>query len=129
LEKLRQIIEQQGGDPKVIDDYGRLPVAQSAHLFNAPASGYVTGLDAEKIGMAAMRLGAGRNQTEDAIDPAVGVLLTVEVGQPVRKGEPVMIVHANDERLAHALPLLREAIEIGPEPPTATMIIWGEVTE
>jgi pyrimidine-nucleoside phosphorylase len=130
LEKFRQIIVQQGGDPKVIDDYGRLPAAPSRILLRTESSGYVTGLHAEKIGIAAMRLGAGRNRADDVIDPAVGVMLQAEVGQAVKAGDPVFEVHYRDaNRLSDALPLLREAIEIGSDPPTATLIVWGEVTE
>jgi pyrimidine-nucleoside phosphorylase len=130
LEKFRQIIVEQGGDPKVIDDYGRLPTTPSRILLRTESSGYVTGLHAEKIGIAAMRLGAGRNRADDVIDPAVGVMLQAEVGQAVKAGDPVFEVHYRDaNRLSDALPLLREAIEIGSDPPTATLIVWGEVTE
>ena len=73
LERFRRIIEQQGGDPRVVDDYDRLPKASARQIVTAPRSGYVSRLDAELIGRASVSLGAGRDRVEDMIDPAVGI--------------------------------------------------------
>jgi pyrimidine-nucleoside phosphorylase len=130
LEKFQRVIELQGGDPKVIDDFARLPTAPAQHLVRAESSGYVVGLNAERIGVGAMLLGAGRNRAQDAIDPAVGVMIRGHIGEYVRTGDPILEIHYRDEaKLAEALPLFRQAIQIGAEPPTSTLIVWGEVTE
>ena len=129
LDKLRQIIEQQGGNAKVIDDYTLLPSAPAQHLVRTESAGYITALHADKIGVGAWRLGAGRHRADDAIDPAVGVVIKAHVGEAVRPDEPVLEVHYRDpSRLADALPLLQDAIQVSLDPPTSTMVIWGEVS-
>jgi pyrimidine-nucleoside phosphorylase len=70
LARFQSIVESQGGDPRVVDDYGRLPAASGQHPVAAARSGYVTGLDAELIGRASVALGAGRDRVGDAVDPA-----------------------------------------------------------
>jgi hypothetical protein len=69
------MVQQQGGDPRVVDDYGRLPSAPGRAVFAAERAGYVTELDAELVGRAAMVLGAGRDRVDDVVDPGVGVIL------------------------------------------------------
>src|SRR5258707_10738525 len=64
LERFRRIIEHQGGDPRVIDDYGRLPSAPGRHVIPAPRSGFVTYVDAELVGRASVALGAGRDTVD-----------------------------------------------------------------
>lgn len=113
LEKLRDIIAHQGGDPAVVDDYRRLPTAPKRYLFRAERSGYVVDLNAELVGRAAMVLGAGRDRVEDVIDPAVGLVLQAVPGDRVRAGEPLAEVHYGAPvRLEWALPLLEYAWEI-----------------
>jgi pyrimidine-nucleoside phosphorylase len=124
LEKFRQIIAQQHGDPSVVDDPSRLPHAPKQHLVRAPRSGYITTLDAELIGRAAMHLGAGRDRVDDVIDPSVGVVLASAWAQEVRAGDAVFEVHYHDEaKLAQALPLLDESCRIGDEAPTIRPLI------
>ncbi|HSC29876.1 MAG TPA: thymidine phosphorylase [Vicinamibacterales bacterium] len=113
LEKFRQIIENQGGDPHVVDDYSRLPSTSDHHSIAAPRDGHVTALDAERIGRAAVVLGAGRARLDEAIDAGVGVEVTAPVGARVRAGEPVLVArHRCGRGLADALPLLEGAIVI-----------------
>ena len=128
LERFRRIIEQQGGDPRVIDDYTRLPAVSLRHLITAPRGGFVTHLDAELVGRASVALGAGRDWAEDSIDPAVGIMVRAEVGDPVRAGEPILELYYRDHaRLAHAIDRATQAITIGDEPPAARPLIVGEV--
>jgi pyrimidine-nucleoside phosphorylase len=129
LEKLRAIIAQQGGDPRVADDYSRLPAAPERTVFAAPRSGFVKGLDAELIGRAAMALGAGREKVDDTIDPAVGVVVRAKRGEQVRAGAPLVDIHYRDpSRLETALALLRQACEIEDEPPERQPLILGTVS-
>jgi pyrimidine-nucleoside phosphorylase len=96
LRKFQEIIRAQGGDPEAIVDYSRLPRAKSTEDLVAPRDGFVTGIDTEGVGMAAVALGAGRQRTDSKIDPAVGFTLLRKVGEAVKAGEPVVRVHYND---------------------------------
>lgn len=80
LERLRRVVQTQGGDPGVLDDLTRLPVPSVLCEVPSPRKGYVTAIRARTIGQAAMRLGAGRARIEDQIDHAVGVLLNKKCG-------------------------------------------------
>jgi pyrimidine-nucleoside phosphorylase len=125
LEKFRQIIEQQGGDPRVVDDYNRLPSAPHRAIFAADRCGFVTELDAELVGRATTILGAGRNRVEDAIDPAVGAIVKAKPGELVQEGDAVVELHYRDAScLGTALALLRQACRIGDTaPPLAKLIL------
>jgi pyrimidine-nucleoside phosphorylase len=128
LEKFRRVVERQGGDPRVVDDYGRLPTAPHRAPVAADRDGYVIDVDAEQVGVGAMRLGAGRNRAEDEIDHAVGVVIRAPVGVRVRAGDPVLEVHYRDEGLlGSAMPQLRAAVTIGDEAPTWTSLILEQV--
>ena len=128
LDRFRRIIEHQGGDPRVVDDYRRLPAAPSRHVLTAPRNGYVTTLDAELIGRASVSLGAGRDRVEDAVDPAVGVMLTAKVGDEVRQGDPILELHYRDQtKLDQAIGRATAAIAIGDAPPSLGPLIVGEV--
>ena len=125
LERLKAIIERQGGNPRVIDDYGLMPHAPAEHVINADIDGFVTDLDAGRIGRAVVVLGGGRDKVDDVIDPAVGIMIPATVGDAVRAGDPVLRVqYRSKERLQDALPLLMEAVRIGESPrPMAPLII------
>lgn len=116
LEKLRRIIANQGGDPRVVDDYSRLPSAPDRDLVRAPRDGVVVAMRAEAVGRAAVDLGAGRDRLDASIDPAVGFRVLAPVGTAVRRGDPVIEIHHRSGRgLDEARQLLDTAIEIGEE--------------
>jgi pyrimidine-nucleoside phosphorylase len=128
LDVFRRIIAWQGGDPAVVDDYGRLPAAAHQHAVVSPRGGYVSSIDAMGIARAAMSLGAGRDRVDATIDPAVGIVLAVERGDEVRPGQPLAELHHNDHRrLFEAIGGVSEAIVIGPEPPAPAPIVIDEV--
>jgi pyrimidine-nucleoside phosphorylase len=128
LERFRQIIEIQGGDPKVVDDYGRLPHVSDRHVVAASRGGFVTALDAELVGRASVALGAGRDRVEDPIDPAVGIMVVAKPGDAVRAGDPVLEMHYRDRvRLEAAVRLTSQAMTIADEAPPARRLIVGEV--
>jgi len=128
LERFRRIVEQQGGDPRIVDDYARLPTASGQHLVRAESDGYVTGLDAGLVGRASVALGAGRDRAEDPVDHAVGILVCAVPGTPVRRGEPVLDLRYRDRaRLDAALPLAGRAITIGPAAPAPAPRLVAEV--
>ncbi len=107
FEKLQQLVAAQGGDPRQLEDMHRLPQARLREDFPAPASGYLNAIDAPVLGRACTALGAGRLRKEDAIDPAVGLVMHAELGDALEKGAPLLTIYANDEgRLAAARHLL-----------------------
>jgi pyrimidine-nucleoside phosphorylase/thymidine phosphorylase len=117
LDRFRRLVAAQGGDPRVLDDPGRLPQAQNRLDLPAPRAGIVRALAARPIGQATMLLGAGRARVESRIDPAVGVLLHKKVGDPVAAGEPLCTVLINDEaHLEAALTMIGQAYDIGDGP-------------
>jgi pyrimidine-nucleoside phosphorylase len=128
LERFRQIIEAQGGDPRVVDDYQRLPRVDNRHRVTASRAGFVTTLDAELVGRASVALGAGRDRVEDPVDPAVGILVAAKPGDRVNAGDPVLELHYRDRgRLETAAALAARAIVIGDQPPAARRLVVGEV--
>ena len=129
LERFRRIIEGQGGDPRVVDDYGRLPQVPGRHEVTADRGGYVVRLDAELVGRASVALGAGRDRIEDSIDPAVGIMVRATVGDRVGAGDPVLELHYRDPgRLNAALALLARAVTIGDDRPVVRRRLVGEVS-
>jgi len=128
LERLRRIIEEQGGDAHVVDDYARLPSVADREMVSAPRDGFLVRLDAEAVGRASVVLGAGRDRVEDPVDPAVGVMVRAKPGDEVRAGDPVLEVHYRDRRrLDAAVALLSQAVVIGDERPASRPLIVGEV--
>ncbi len=117
LEKFRMVVAAQGGDARVADDPARLPAARRQVPLVAEADGYVRDVDAMGVALAALHLGAGRARAEDRVDPAVGVSGLVKVGERVVRGQPLCVVHANDDdRLSEALATLARAVVIGAAP-------------
>jgi pyrimidine-nucleoside phosphorylase len=117
LEKFTQTIARQGGDPRVVEDYSRLPHAQHEDSLVAPEDGYLAGLDAETIGRASMLLGAGRERLDSVIDPGVGLVFEKKVGDAVETGERICAIYSNDrKRVDRVRQMLRDATVIAREP-------------
>jgi pyrimidine-nucleoside phosphorylase len=124
LEAFRRIVEHQGGDPAVIDDYTRLPMAPDEHRITAARGGYVTELRAESIGRAAVALGAGRARLDESVDHGVGIEIVAPVGAFVHDGDAVLILRHRDGTGLHAaLPLATAAVAIGDAAPPAEPLI------
>ncbi|MGA9772216.1 MAG: thymidine phosphorylase [Blastocatellia bacterium] len=124
LEKLREIIEAQSGDPHVIDDYSLLPHAQHQRKIVAERSGFVQAIDTEAIGHASMLLGAGRARLDTAIDLSVGLIVEARIGDHVDKGSALATVHFNDPALAdEAVSVIASAITISDERASAPALI------
>ena len=97
FEKLKQLVKKQGGDITYIEHSEKFEHANYILPVLAEQSGYITDLNAQKIGEISMRLGAGRIKKEDTIDPSVGVALERKVGDYVEEGEILAYIHANKE--------------------------------
>lgn len=117
FEKFRQMVEGQGGNLAMIDNPELLPQAREQLGVFATENGYIAGANAEKAAIASLVLGAGRAKKEDSIDHAVGVVLTVKVGDRVRNGDKMGVIHANDLlKAGEAKALLLEAITYSSTP-------------
>jgi pyrimidine-nucleoside phosphorylase len=128
LERFRLIIETQGGDPHIIDDYSRLPAAPDRHLVRATGPGYLTHLDAELVGRASVILGAGRDRVEDPVDHSVGIMLLAKPGDLVSEGDAILELHYHDTaKRDRALELAHRAFNVGDQPLAARPVIVGEV--
>jgi pyrimidine-nucleoside phosphorylase len=125
LAKFKEWIAAQGGDLGAVDDPSLLPQAAIIQDVPAPRTGYVAGIDAMEVGLTAMLLGAGRAKKDDLVDHAVGVVLLVKIGDYVKRGEPLLTIHANDgDRLAQAQEKLLAAYTWSEDPVQAPPLLY-----
>lgn len=123
-EKWLQLAKRQGGDISVLEDPGTYSGAKYEFQFEAKKEGYITAINAQKVGMASLELGAGRNTKDDVIDPAAGILLKKKIGDEVKPGEVLFEGFTNKEQtIETAKGLLSEAVEIEPEAVTPEKLI------
>ena len=128
VEKFREIVANQGGDPRVLDDYSRLPTAPDRDVIVASRDGVVTALRAEAVGRAAVALGAGRDRLDATVDPAVGFIVVAPVGTRVRQGDPILEIHHRaGHGLAEARRLLDAAIAIAEAPAVARPLVLERI--
>lgn len=129
LEVFKDFIQAQGGNPAVVDQPELLP--QAAFTFEVPSkeSGFVSFIEADEVGTAAMLLGAGRATKESEIDLAVGIVLHKKVGDSVEAGESLATIHANTENIQQVLEILYKHIEFSAEPVTPPNLIEEIITE
>jgi len=114
LEKFSEVIALQGGDPRIVDERSRLPQALEQEDVVAQRGGVVASIACEKVGIASMLLGGGRERQDDAIDPAVGLVLHKKVGDAVEKGERLCTIYYNSEaRLEEVKRMLEESFVVG----------------
>ncbi len=122
--KFKDVIQAQGGNPQVLDRFELLPNATGAREVPSPRAGYVSVINAEDIGRASSMIGAGRDLKEDAIDPAVGVILEVKVGQKVDAGAVLCrLYYTGEDRLEGAAQLIEDAFRISATPPDSRELI------
>jgi pyrimidine-nucleoside phosphorylase len=130
LDAFRALVEAQGGDAAVVDDFRRLPLTERTKEFALAneQTMYVTRLEARSFGEAACLLGAGRTCTDSVINPSVGLELLKKVGAPVEPGEPIVRIHYQDtDTLVAAETRLRKAIQLSTEPPKQTPLIVDRI--
>ncbi len=115
--KFKEVIKAQGGDANVLDRFDLLPNATGVREILSPRNGFVTAIDAEYIGMASAMIGAGRETKEDAVDPAVGMILEVKIGQKVDAGAVLCrLYYTKDEKLEEAAELVEDAFRVSGTP-------------
>ncbi len=130
LRKLAEMIEAQGGDPLVVKDLSLLPQAARVFEVKAERSGYVTEMRTSLIGNAAKALGAGRERKEDLIDPAVGLIMRVRIGERIEAGGVLYELHAGEKSdVLAAKGLMAQAIVIGDTPVDPPPLVHRVVTQ
>lgn len=112
IEKLKELIKIQGGDETVVDNPEKLTKASNHIEVKSLKSGYISSMDAEDIGIAAMLLGAGRRTKEDKIDYAAGISLKKKIGDYVEKGETLSVLHTNLDEYKSAYDMALNALVI-----------------
>jgi pyrimidine-nucleoside phosphorylase len=129
LERFRRNVEEQGGDPRVCDDPGRLSDLTVGEVrVESEHAGYVVSVDAAEVGRALASVGGGRARVEDEIDPAVGYLARARVGQQVSAGEPLGLLYCRPgARSDAAAARIRAAYEVGDEAPNRVPELIKEV--
>ena len=129
LQKLGEMIAAQGGDSRVCDDVSLLPKAPVIRPMLSDREGYLRHVDGTALGLAAQRMGAGRIQKDDVIDPAVGFVMEKRIGDFVRKGDTLCTLHARDEASALAAgKRILEALAFSDEPAPKARLLYARVT-
>jgi pyrimidine-nucleoside phosphorylase len=128
LEKFKELVQAQGGDVSYIDHPEKFPQAKHIRKLPAPKRGYVHTINAAMIARGVHLLGAGREQAHDKIDYAVGVSEIKKVGTQVKQGEPLMMIHYDDEaKLEQSLEYFKNAYRLAPKRPTPPPLIVERV--
>ncbi|XID93659.1 pyrimidine-nucleoside phosphorylase [Paenibacillaceae bacterium WGS1546] len=127
LEKFKAFLAAQGGDASVVDDPDRLPGARTKLDVPAKEAGFVSAIAAERIGVAAMLLGAGRATKDSEIDLGVGIVLHKKIGDAVAVGEPLATIYANGTNADEAMDILYASIPVRSKPVTPPALIVGEI--
>lgn len=124
LEKFRTMVRLHGGDAAVADDAAKLPRTRHQVEVHSKNTGYVAGMECEKLGVAAVVLGGGRERKEDDIDPAVGLIVHKKVGDRVDRGAPLCTVLYNSAaRLEEAKALVESAYSISTQQATPLPLV------
>ena len=128
--KFKDVIEAQAGNPQVLDRFELLPNATGVREIASPRAGYISAIDAEYIGVASSMIGAGRDTKDDTIDPAVGVILEVKVGQKVEAGGVLCrLYYTGEERVEDASQQIEDAFRISAQPPEERELILEVVSQ
>ncbi|NLY32940.1 MAG: thymidine phosphorylase, partial [Firmicutes bacterium] len=128
LDKLRELVANQGGDAGLVDQPQLLPTAQIQQEVAAPRTGWITEMDTAGIGNAAQILGAGRSKKGESIDLAVGLEILAKTGDHVEAGQPLAILHANSQAAADAAAKsLLGCYSFGEEKKEPLPLILGEI--
>ncbi len=128
--KFKEVVIRQGGDPAVLDHPGLLPSARCHLPVVSSQRGYISRIEAEEIGKAAMILGAGRNRIDSVIDPAVGIMLGKKRGDQVSRGDVLAVIHYNNEtQVRQVSKMIQKAYTITNRKPRPQPLIQEVVTQ
>ena len=122
--KFKQVVSAQGGSPQALDRFELLPNATGMREVTSPRGGYISSIDAEDIGLASNMIGAGRDRKEDVIDPAVGIILEVKVGEKVDAGSVLCrLYYTREDRVEEAAEMVEDAFRISAQKPEERELI------
>ena len=125
LEKFKDIIKAQGGNPEIAENTGLLPSAEFSNKVFAPASGFIQSIDTEKIGLAAVYLGAGRSRQGETIDYSAGIIIHKKIGDYISANEPLASVFYNNVAASRqASKAIKNAFRIGDIQPDSLPLIY-----
>lgn len=130
LDKLKEFIENQGGNSDIVDDYSLLPQAKEIIEIKAQKTGYIARIEAEEVGVCAMMLGAGRETKEDELDLSAGIVLVKKVADFVNEGETIAYMHYNKlDKIEDAKERFLKAYTISDEKVDPGKLVYGVVTK
>jgi len=122
--KFKQVVAAQGGNPQALDKFEQLPNATGMREVASPRGGYVSSIDAHDIGSASNMIGAGRDRKEDAIDPAVGIILEVKAGEKVDAGSVLCrLYYTKEDHVEEAAEMVEDAFRISAQKPEERELI------
>lgn len=126
IAKLKEMVIAQGGNPDVIENPSLLPTAKNTIELKSKTAGYINSMDTKSLGRAASLLGAGREEITDTIDHAVGYVMECELGDNIKVGDTLCVIHYNDDaNLSDAMDLILNSIHIEKDKaPVSTELIY-----
>jgi len=127
-EKLKNMITAHGGDGKVVDNPDTLKIAKKTFMIQAAKCGYISSIKAQRVGEAAMLLGAGRAQKDDVIDHSVGIVIHKKIGEKITKGQDLATIYYNrEDGLEDAKQLLQSSFVLSEELIAVKPAIYGVI--
>ena len=130
LKKLKEMVAAQGGDAKMVDDPELLPKASHIIDVIAPKAGYIKHMDAEKIGISSVILGAGREKKGDPVDYSAGIILEAKTGAYVKEGDVIAKFHTNmPEKFESAKELFLSAIDYSDSPIEKPVLVYDIISK
>jgi pyrimidine-nucleoside phosphorylase len=122
--KFKQVVAAQGGNPQALDKFELLPNATGMREVTSPRAGYVSAINAQDIGSSSNMIGAGRDKKEDSIDPAVGIILEVKIGEKVDAGSVLCrLYYTKEDRVDEAAEMVEDAFHISAQKPDERELI------
>ena len=130
LEKLKELVEKQGGDVSFIEDKSKLPTAKHKIEVKSEKNGFIQFMNAEDIGKYALELGAGRETKDSEIDLAVGIVLKKKVDDKVSVGDVLAVIHTDDlEKGKSVAEKLKKTMVVGDKNSEHKKLIYGIITK
>ncbi|MSO20342.1 MAG: thymidine phosphorylase [Acidobacteria bacterium] len=125
LQKFRELIEAQGGNPQVIDSFELLPNASAEHVISSPRAGFVSRISADDIGRAVALIGRKTGVSDEALDAAVGIVLEHKVGDRINAGDRLCTIYYNDDsNLEEATATVEDAFRISTTAPDTRPLVY-----
>jgi pyrimidine-nucleoside phosphorylase len=120
----KQVVAAQGGNPQALDKFELLPNATGMREVTSPRAGYVSSINAQDIGASSNMIGAGRDKKEDSIDPAVGIILEVKMGEKVDAGSVLCrLYYTREDRVDEAAEMVEDAFHVSSQKPDERELI------